>query len=62
MNHSDEHPLVVAMAWALAGAMFTIYVLIKMGAAGAMTSNNHVSETIELYEPRDFSTGNQEAD
>lgn len=62
MSHDDEHPLVVAMAWALSGAMFAIYILVKMGVVDAMIDDNHVSEKLELYEPRDIIPDNQEAD
>jgi len=62
MNHEDEHPLVVALAWTLTGATFAVYVLVRLGAVDAMIDDNHLSERLELYEPRDISTGNQEAD
>ena len=50
------------MAWSLAGAMFAIYILVKIGGIEAMISDNHVSEKLELYEPRDIIPDNQEAD
>jgi hypothetical protein len=62
MSHDDEHPLVIAMAWSLAGAMFAIYILVKIGGIEAMISDNHVSEKLELYEPRDIIPDNQKAD
>jgi len=48
MNHNDEHPLVIAMAWFICGAMFSIYILVKLGAVDALSNDNHVSESLEL--------------
>ena len=33
--HDEEHPLVVALAWLLAGAVFGVFLLVKLGAADA---------------------------
>jgi ABC-type long-subunit fatty acid transport system fused permease/ATPase subunit len=62
MSHDDEHPLVVALAWSLSGVMFAVYILVKIGAIDAMTSDDHVSERLELYDQADYSLDNQEAD
>lgn len=37
--YDDEHPLEVALAWTLAGAVFAIFILAKLGAFEA--SNLH---------------------
>lgn len=30
--YDDEHPLVIALAWSLAGAAFAVFLLAKLGA------------------------------
>ena len=62
MSHQEEHPLVIALAWTLSGLMFSIYLLVKMGAMSAVTSDNHVSETLMLSDPYEYSLDDHRAD
>jgi formate hydrogenlyase subunit 4 len=62
MSHQEEHPLVVALAWTLSGIMFSIYLLVKMGAAGSIAGNNHVSETLMLNDPYESILDDHSAD
>ena len=55
MNHYDEHPLEIALAWLVCGMMFSVYFLVKLGAADALSNDNHVSESLELIRNQEHS-------
>ena len=55
MNQHDEHPLVTAMAWLVCGVMFSMYILVKLGAGDALTNDYHVSEHLELIRRQESS-------
>ena len=37
--YDDEHPLVIALAWTLAGVAFTVFFLAKLGAFNPSAGN-----------------------
>jgi len=48
--HSEESPLVIALAWFLAGAVFSVFILVKLGAFEAKKLPDSFGENLFNYE------------
>ena len=57
--YDDENPLVIAMSWLLAGALFSVFILVKLGVTGSkdhtqvLAIDSHIIENWHFEQPEE---------